>query len=130
MEKRDIIWPWKIIYRKRLNHHQARLKLGKLKLLMGKVDKASEHADILYAKDPQNNDVLVLKASVLFRQAEQDKSLAMVNQVLESDPANVDALTLKSVMLMQQDKPAEALILIDKALKPDEKKRFYVKYSG
>jgi len=86
-------------------HQQARLKLGKLQLLMGKLDEANENSDRLLAKDPQNVEALVLKASVLFKQAQQDEALVMISQVLELNPVNVDALTLKSIILIQRLAP-------------------------
>ena len=103
-------------------HDQARLKLGKLQLLMGKTDKANENADRLLAKDPQETEVLILKASVLFKLARQDEAMVMINQVLELSPENVDALTIKALMLMQLKQQDEALVLINRALSQDEKK--------
>lgn len=102
-------------------HQQAHIKLGKLKLLLGKVDEALEHAEILLAKNPQDTEALVLKASALLREKKQNEALAIINSILEKNAVHVEALTLKSMILMQQDKKVEALALLDKAIAEDEK---------
>ncbi len=102
-------------------HQQARVKLGKLELLMGEVGTATEHAEILLVKNPQDIEALVLKSSILLKQSKQDDAKVVIDQVMELDPANIDGLTLHAMILMQQDKPDEALGLINKAIKEDEK---------
>lgn len=102
-------------------HQAARLKLGKLQLLMGKVAKANDNANILLKENAQNTDAQTLKASVLFKQAQSEQSLVLINQVLTVDPLSIDALTLKSFIMLQRNEPNKALILIDKAIKLDEK---------
>ncbi|MDF1582270.1 MAG: tetratricopeptide repeat protein [Methyloprofundus sp.] len=102
-------------------HQQAHIKLGKLKLLMGEVAKALEHAEILLTKNPQDTGALVLKSSALLKEKKQDEALVIINSILETNAVHVEALTLKSIILMQQDKQAEALALMDKAIAEDEK---------
>jgi len=102
-------------------HQQAHIKLGKLKLLLGEVDKAHEHADVLLTKNPQDTEALILKSSALLREKKQDEALAIINSILETNAVHVEALTLKSMILMQQDKQVEALSLMDKAIAEDEK---------
>ncbi|MCF7971378.1 MAG: tetratricopeptide repeat protein [Methylococcaceae bacterium] len=102
-------------------HQQAHIKLGKLKLLAGDIDKALEHADILLSKNPQDTEASILKASALLSGKKQDEALAIVNSILEINPVHIEALTLKSMILMQQDKVDEALSLMDKAIAKDEK---------
>jgi len=103
------------------DHRQAHLKLGKLKLLMGEVDKAQAHINILLTKNPQDIEALILKASILLREKKQDDALAIINSILETSPTQVDALTLKAMVLMQQDQKMAALALINKAIAIDEK---------
>ena len=102
-------------------HQQAHIKLGKLKLLMGEVGKAHEHADVLLAKNPQDTEALVLKSSALLREKKQDEALTIINSILEANAVHVEALTLKSMALMQQDKKVEALALMGKAIAEDER---------
>lgn len=103
-------------------HDKARLKLAKLQLLMGKVDKARENADKLLTKKPQDYDVLNLKASVLFRLEQEEGALVVVDQILDTSPDNVDALTLKALVLLKRNQSEEALVVINKALLQDAKK--------
>ncbi len=102
-------------------HQQAHIKLGKLKLLLGKVGDALEHAEILLAKNPQDTEALVLKSSALLRDKKQNEALAIIDSILEKNAVHVETLTLKSMILMQQDKKVEALALLDKAIAGDEK---------
>ncbi len=102
-------------------HQQARVKLGKLELLMGELDIADEHAEIMLSKNPQDIDALVLKSSILLKQNEQEKAQGFIDQIIALDPINIDGLTLQAMILMKQAKPTEALELIDKAIKADEK---------
>ena len=46
-------------------HQQARVKLGKLELLMGSEDKANEHVEILLTKNAQDSEALVLNALII-----------------------------------------------------------------
>lgn len=103
-------------------HPHARHKLGSLQLMVGKTDLAHDNANRLLLKNPQDNEALVLKASVLLREKDPDQALVFSNQVLESDPANIEALTLKSLILIQQNELADALVLINKALSLNEQK--------
>lgn len=102
-------------------HQQARVKLGKLELLMGKVDKAKEHVEILLTKNAQDKEALVLKASILIREGQQKEALTIVKHVLDADPLSIDGLSLKAMLLAQEDKLDEALIVINKAINADEK---------
>ncbi len=102
-------------------HQQARVKLGKLELLMGEVDTANEHADFLLTKNPQDIEALVLKSSILLKQSKQGEAIAVIDQIIALDPGNVDGLTLRAMILLQQKQPIEALALIDKAIEVDHK---------
>jgi len=76
-------------------HQQARVKLGKLEFLMGEVGTATEHAEILLVKNPQDIEALVLKSSILLKQSKQDDAKVVIDQVMELDPANIDGLNPK-----------------------------------
>ncbi|NOQ13648.1 MAG: tetratricopeptide repeat protein [Methyloprofundus sp.] len=101
-------------------HQQARVKLGKLELLMGDVDKANEHVEILLKKNAQDSEALLLKSSILLKQQKQDEALVIIHHILESDPANIEGLSLQATVLAQQDQLPEALLVINKAIELDE----------
>ncbi len=102
-------------------NHKARIKLGKLELLMGAFEKADEHANVLLEKNAEDIDALVLKSSVLLRQNKQDEATPVINHIIALEPLNVDGLTLQAMLLMQKEQLAEALALINKAILQDEK---------
>ncbi|NOR79592.1 MAG: tetratricopeptide repeat protein [Methyloprofundus sp.] len=102
-------------------HQQARIKLGKLELLMGNMDKANEHVEVLLTKNAQDSEALNLKASVLLKQQKKDEALAIINHILELDPVNIEGLSLQAMILAQQEQLAEALLVINKAIELDEK---------
>ena len=102
-------------------HHQARVKLGKLELLLGNTEKAQEHLSILLKKNAQDNEALLLQASILLRQQKQDEALFIIGRVLEADPVNVDGVSLQAMALAQQEKLDEALLISNRIIELDEK---------
>ena len=102
-------------------HRLARIKLGKVQLLMGNIEAAQEQANVLLIKDPKDLDALALKASTLLKQNQQAAALELVNEVLQQNPVHVDGLTLKAMLLMQQEQFSEAVGVIDQAINQDKK---------
>ncbi len=102
-------------------HTAARLKLGKVELLLGNADAALEQAELILKEEIQNPDALLLKASVLMRQKNQTAAQAIVDKVLEINPNHVDALLLKALLDMEKERFDQALTSINSAIKLDEK---------
>ncbi len=102
-------------------HNEARLKLGKVQLLLGQPDLALEQAEIILKSENQNLDALLLKASVLMRQKKEADAQSIVEGVLKINSNHVDALLLSAVIYMEKDKLNEALTAINTAIKADAK---------
>jgi tetratricopeptide (TPR) repeat protein len=102
-------------------HRLARLKLGKVQLLIGNLEAAQEHTNTLLISNPKDLDALALKASILLKQNYQAAALEIVNEILVQNPVHVDGLTLKSMVLLQQKKFPEAVAVIDQAINQSQK---------
>ena len=102
-------------------HTEARLKLGKVQLLLGQSDAALEQAELILKEANQNLDALLLKASVLMRQKNQTAAQAIVDNVLKINPNHVDALLLSALLDMEKERFDQALTSINSAIKLDAK---------
>ena len=95
---------------------QAQLKLGKLLLAAGQMDKAlkvSEEADKI---KPGNADVLALRAAVMFKLGDHAKGVDLAQQALKGNPRQVDALVvLATARLLERDGDG-AIKYLDQAL--------------
>lgn len=100
-------------------HTEARLKLGKVQLLLGQTETALEQAEFVLKETSQNPDALLLKASVLMRQKKPKEAQAIVDSVLKVNPNHTDALLLKASIDMEKENFSGALAAINAAIKLD-----------
>jgi tetratricopeptide (TPR) repeat protein len=100
---------------------EARLKLGKVQLLLGEVDSALEQAEILLKEKADNPEALLLRASVLIRQKKQADASALIESVLKANPNHIDALLLNAIIYMEKDNLDKAFESVNAAIKLDEK---------
>jgi tetratricopeptide (TPR) repeat protein len=100
---------------------EARLKLGKVQLLLGEVDSALEQAEILLKEKADNPEALLLRASVLMRQKKQADASALIESVLKANPNHIDALLLNAIIYMEKDNLDKAFESVNAAIKLDEK---------
>ena len=97
----------------------ARLKLGKVQLLLGETDAAMEQAEFVLKDSGQNLDARSLKASVLIRQKKLPEALTIIDNILKENPNHTDALSLKALIYMENEDYTKALALIEAAKKSD-----------
>lgn len=102
-------------------HSEARLKFGKVELLLGDPDAALEQAEILLTEKKDNFDALALKASIFMRQKKQDEAKKIVDDVLAINPQHIDSLLLSSMISIEKENLEAALVSINTAIKLDEK---------
>lgn len=102
-------------------HKEARLKLGKIQLLLGQTDAALEQAEAVLAGDNQNHDAILLKASVFLKRDGQAQAESLVADVLRANPKHTDALLLSGLILAKKENFSEALSTIDSAIKLNPK---------
>lgn len=75
-------------------HLQALVKLGRLLLLAGQLDKALEKSDWSMKIDNQNLAVLSLRAAVMLKLDDTATAIKLAKQVLIKDPNYIDALMI------------------------------------
>ena len=79
-------------------------------------EKLAETQSVLDAS-PQNRDLRLLKAGLLFDQGQYDAGLGLFNEILENDPSNDTALVYKGMILLKKAAdPDMAAGLFDKAM--------------
>lgn len=102
-------------------HLRAQVKLGKLLLAGGQMDKALAASDVAKALEPENPEVLALRAAVLFKLNDTKGAIEVANQALAKDPTHVDALVVLASERLQAQDPAGAVAFLDKGLAANEK---------
>lgn len=103
------------------NNIDAQLKLGRLLVAAGQLDKALTISDTMRALDPERPDVMAFRASVLFKLEDRKGAAALAKTVLEKDPKNVDALIVLASERMAAGDAAKAVEYLDVGIAVDEK---------
>lgn len=103
-------------------NHEARLKLVKLYLLSGDIDKAGTEVNSLLVSSPDNPNVIALNGAVLLQQGDTQNALAEAEKALVIDPGHLDSLGLMVGVYLTQQDYASAEKKINEALvkTPDE----------
>lgn len=103
------------------NHLKAQVKLGKLLLLAGQLDKALETSNTTIKLDSSNAAVQALRAATLFKLEDPAGAVKHAESALETDPTNVDAITvLVAERLAAKDIPS-AITYLDQGISQNEK---------
>lgn len=99
----------------------ARIKLGKLTLASGQLDKALELSDATVALNADDPAVLAFRAGVFLKLQDTKAAINLANRALEKDRTNVDAhVVLASERLLAGD-GAGAVNYLDRVLQNDER---------
>jgi tetratricopeptide (TPR) repeat protein len=99
----------------------AKLKLGKVQLLLGEPEAGLNQAESVLAIDSRNLEAMILKASVQVNQNKLNEAFALVDEIIKINPQYIDALLLKATLYARDNKLNEALHLIDTGLNIDAK---------
>jgi len=99
----------------------AKIKLGKLDILFGELDKALGQAEAVLASNAGDIDAQLLKASVLLKQAKSDKTAEIIRDILKNNPDNVEALSIQAALHYEKNEVEQSLSLVNKALEHDTK---------
>lgn len=100
---------------------EAVVKVGRLQLASGQLDKALESAQAASSLQPDNADVLGLRAAVFLKLGEADKAVALANQALAKDPHHVDSLVVLASERLHARDADGAVAFLDRALASDER---------
>jgi tetratricopeptide (TPR) repeat protein len=103
------------------SHLPARVKLGKLLLASGQLDKALEASDIALKQKPGDPAVLALRAAVFFKLQDPKSAIDLATRALAADPHHVDALVVLAFERLHANDAAGAVVFLDKGLEANER---------
>ncbi|OQK17048.1 hypothetical protein AU255_03885 [Methyloprofundus sedimenti] len=98
------------------SNYDARLKLARLYLLSGELQKANNEVAYVLMRVPDSLDAMALKGAILLKQGDHTAALAEANRALVINPAHIDSVSLKAVIYMNQQDYTIAEAVLDKAL--------------
>ena len=101
-------------------HIQAQVKVGKLFLLAGQLDKALDASTAASKLDPANPKVRALRAAVLYRLDDTKGAVKAAKSALEVDPSETDAIAVLVAERLAAKDTKSALDHIDRGLKHDK----------
>ncbi|MGB6100035.1 MAG: tetratricopeptide repeat protein [Comamonas sp.] len=99
----------------------AQLKLGKLLLAAGQVDKALSVSEAASKIKPDAADVLALRSAVMFKLGDRKAAVNLANQALGHDDKQVDALVVLASDSLLGGEGEGALKYLDRALVNNER---------
>ncbi|MCD6662602.1 MAG: tetratricopeptide repeat protein [Comamonas sp.] len=99
----------------------AQLKLGKLLLAAGQVDKALSVSEAASKIKPDAADVLALRSAVMFKLGDRKAAVDLANQALGHDDKQVDALVVLASDSLLGGEGDGALKYLDRALVNNER---------
>lgn len=102
-------------------HLQANIKLGRLLLAAGKLDKALAISDTTMALAKDNAEVLALRAAVLYKLDDRKGAVDLANAALAKEPNNIDALVVLATERLAAKDAGKAIEYLDRSLEVDEK---------
>lgn len=103
------------------NHLEALVKLSRLLLLAGKLDKALEKSDLSMKINNQDLSVLSLRAAVMLKLDDAPAAIKLANQVLIKDPEYVNALMILATERLTAGDATKAVEYLDQGLKKNRK---------
>lgn len=102
-------------------HLEALVKLGRLLLLAGQLDKALEKSDLSIKIDNQDLSVLSLRAAIMLKLDDAATAVKLAKQVLTKDPLYLDALMILATERIAAGDAQKAIEYLELGLKKDDK---------
>jgi len=102
-------------------HLGATVRLGRMMLLGGQIDRALDLSKQASEIDPKSVDALTFKAAVLLNLDDPQGSLAAASEALKIDPDNIDAISVLAAERIAAGEMREAIALLDTGIKQDER---------
>ena len=103
------------------DHLEALVKLSRLLLLSGQLDKALEKSDLSMRINNQDLTVLSLRAAVMLKLDDAPAAVKLAKQVLSKDPEYVDALVILATERLNKGDTTKAIEYLEQGLKNNEK---------
>ena len=97
-------------------HVEATIRLGRMVLLGGQIDRALELSNKAIELAPDSVDALTFKAAVLLNLEDTDGAVEAANKALELDPNSADAVSVLAAQRIAEGQVREAISLLDEQL--------------
>jgi tetratricopeptide (TPR) repeat protein len=98
-------------------HLKARVALAKLHLFSSLPDKALEYIKPVLAGNPDNSELLTIRAAAKVQQKDISGALADAERAVQLDPTNEDAVGALAGIYNSNDTPAKAVALLSDSIK-------------
>ena len=102
-------------------HLETQIKLGRMLLAAGRLDKALAASDLTFGMAPDNAEVLGLRAGVLYKLDDKVGAVAQANAALAISPTNIDALVVLATERLAANDAAKAIEFLDRGLQVNDK---------
>lgn len=102
-------------------HLDAQVKVGKLQVASGQLDKALETSATALTLNAEHPDVLGLRAAVFLKLNDHAAAVASATKALAKDPHHVDALVVLATERMEAADVEGAVAFLDKGLEANER---------
>ena len=89
-------------------------QLGISQVNLNEIKDAQRTFENILNENPEDINIMLQLAAVLFDDKKYDKSLELYEKILTNDSSNIEALIGKAKILVAQKKYAKALVLLDK----------------
>lgn len=103
-----------------VKHVEARTDLSRIFLMAAKLDEAKKYADQAYAIDPDNADVLAMKAAIALKNNSMVEAVKFVKAALKIDPNHTESLIVYSAERLRNSDPKGALSYLEKGIANDQ----------
>ena len=103
------------------NQFEPQLRMGKLQLIVGNIDKALVHINKANDLNKDDSDALAARAAALLRLSDREGSRKDAERALAINPDNVEAHAVLATDRLIDDDFRNALLFIDRGLATDEK---------
>lgn len=102
-------------------HLETQIKLGRMLLAAGRLDRALAASDFTLSIAPDNAEVLGLRAGVLYKLDDKIGAVAQANAALKISPSNIDALVVLATERLAANDAEKAIEYLDRGLKVNDK---------
>ncbi|OEC35046.1 Tfp pilus assembly protein PilF [Pseudomonas cuatrocienegasensis] len=102
-------------------HLETQIKLGRMLLAAGRLDRALAASDFTLGIAPNNAEVLGLRAGVLYKLDDKAGAVAQANAALKISPNNIDALVVLATERLAANDAEKAIEYLDRGLKVNDK---------
>lgn len=102
-------------------HLDALVRVGKLQVASGQLDKALETSEAASTIQSDSPDVLALRAAVMLKLNDNRKAVTLANAAIAKDPQHIDSLVVLATERLQAGDADAAVAFLDRGLAGNER---------